>query len=115
MADSMLCSQCGSVTSPKRVTPGTMWITLVLLLCAVVPGIVYWIWRHTSTYAVCRKCGSKNLVPIDSPVGQDIIATRPSVVASLVEEKKGENDMFVGGVVLAGIVIIIAFLIWLSS
>jgi hypothetical protein len=115
MAEPMLCTQCGAITSPTRVTPGTVWITLVLLLFFIVPGIIYWLWRHSNTYSACRMCRSRNLVPTESPVGRDMIATRPSVAASLVEEKKGENDMFVGGVVLLGIVLVIAFLVWLSS
>ena len=73
------------------------------------------IWRHTSRYAACRKCGGTNLVPVNSPFGRDMIATRPSVAASLVEEKKSENDMMVGAVVLAGIVLLIIIMIWLSS
>jgi|ERR1700732_3689893 len=115
MAESMLCTRCGAVTSPKRVTPGSTWITLVLLVCFLVPGLIYMMWRHASAYAACRKCGSKNLVPVDSPFGRDMVATRPSVAASLVEEKRGQNDMVVGGVVLAGILLVIIILIWLSS
>jgi hypothetical protein len=115
MAESMLCTQCGSVTSPRRVMPGSILITVVLICFFVVPGIVYWLWRHTSTYLVCGKCGSRSIVPPDSPYGRDAIATRPAVAASLDEAKKGENDMFVGGLVLAGIVLVIVLLMWLSS
>jgi ribosomal protein L40E len=115
MAESMLCTQCGAVTTPRAVTPGSMLITLVLLVCIVVPGVIYMIWRHTSRYAVCQKCGSKNLVPIDSPFGRDMIATRPSVAASLAEENRGRNDMVVGGLVLAGIVVLVILIAWLRS
>lgn len=105
--------------TPKMVTPGSTWITLILLMCLFVPGVIYMIWRSTSRYAVCQKCGGRNLVPADSPFGRDVIASRPSVAASLAaslaEEKQGQNDMLVGGVILAGIVLLIIFIVWLIS
>ena len=107
MAEPMLCIQCGAVTTPKQVTPGTWMITVVLLLFFVVPGIIYMLWRHSSSYAACRNCGAKNLVPVTSPFAQDLVATRPLVSASLATEKQSREDMRVGGLVLAVIIVLI--------
>ena len=115
MAEPLLCTQCGAVTSPKRVTPGSTWVTLILLLFFIIPGIIYMHWRHTSIYAACRKCGSKNLVPLNSPFGREMVATRPLVAASLAEEKQRQKDFMIGAAVFAGILLLLVIMMWLNS
>lgn len=113
MAQPMLCTQCGSITSPRRVVPGSVWITLILLVCFVVPGLIYIIWRHTSTYSACFNCGSRNLMPTNTPFAQEIIATKPSVSASLAQEKQRQQDTQTGIIVtmvIVGVVFVIALL-----
>jgi tRNA_anti-like len=112
MPQPMLCTQCGTVTSAESVTPGSGWMTLVLLLCFVVPGIIYWIWRHTSTYLVCPQCRSKNIVPLASPVAYEAMTTRPAVVAPLAVEEHRREDIRVGAIALA---VVVALLIVLSK
>jgi|SRR5580704_12186044 hypothetical protein len=113
VAESMICTQCGTVASPKRFVPGSIIITLILLLFYVIPGLIYEIWRRSSTYDVCQKCGSRNLVPPASPFGRDIVTTRPSVAASLAVENQGQKDMMVGAAILGGIVLFIFLIMWL--
>jgi hypothetical protein len=129
MAEPKLCTQCGSVTTPKTVSSGSGWITLVFFVCAlslslisvvlsafaIIMFVVYVFWRHSNSYSSCRKCGSKNLVPMDSPFAKDLVATRPSIAASVIEQKKEENDMLVGGMILGGILLIIILIFWLKS
>ena len=60
------CKRC-DVSKPK----GTIWITLILLLFYIVPGIIYEIWRN-SGLGVCKSCGSEDLLreedkPIQPP------------------------------------------------
>jgi hypothetical protein len=88
---------------------------VILLLFFILPGLIYMIWRHSSAYDACRQCGSKNLVPLNSPFGRDMIATRPSVAASLAEEKQGQKDMLLGAAILGGIVLLIVIIMWLRS
>jgi len=115
MAEPMLCTQCGTIRSPKRVTPGSGWITFVLLLFFIVPGLIYWIWRHTSTYSVCAQCGSKNVIPPRTPLAQDMIATRPLVAGSLAQEEQRRKDIRVGTAAAVGIVVLVIVLSKITS
>jgi predicted RNA-binding Zn-ribbon protein involved in translation (DUF1610 family) len=66
----MVCTTCGSLVSPRSETPGSFWIELLLWAFFIVPGVIYSVWRLASVHKVCPKCGGKNLVPPDSPVGR---------------------------------------------
>jgi hypothetical protein len=115
MAQPMLCTQCGTVAALKRVTPGSAWITFVLLLCLILPGLIYWIWRHTSTYAACPHCGSKNVIPHTSPVAREMISTRPEVAVSLQQEVQRRKDTWVGTAAAVGVIVLIVVLTRISS
>ena len=115
MGQPILCTQCGATTSPRRVTPGSGWITFVLLVCFIAPGLIYWIWRHTSTYLVCAQCGSKSVIPPSTPVAQDMIATRPLVAASVAQEEQRRKDIRVGTVTAVGIVVLVIVLSKITS
>lgn len=71
---SMVCRDCGTVGEPTRVTRGSIWIEVILWLCFLVPGIIYSIWRLTTRHDACAACGSKSIVPVDTPVGAKIAA-----------------------------------------
>jgi hypothetical protein len=119
MSSLVLCTHCGATTVPRRVTPGPGWITLVLLIFFVVPGVIYWLWRHTSTYEVCAQCGNRSLIPPTAPVAQTMVAAHPSVAAALaqsqrVEEQKHE-DTRVGAIVLAVIVVLVIVVTKITS
>lgn len=64
------CTACGEQGKPKTVTRGSIWIEIILWLCFIVPGVIYSIWRMTTRHAACASCGSKQLVPLDSPVAR---------------------------------------------
>jgi hypothetical protein len=63
----MLCTRCLSTVFPKTITPGSTLITIILLIFFFVPGVIYWIWRATSRYQICPACGSREIIPADSP------------------------------------------------
>lgn len=67
MAKQVYCNNCGVVSEAGL--KGSTWITFVLLLFYIVPGIIYMIWRRTGT-GQCRACGSSNVVPCNSPMAQ---------------------------------------------
>ena len=69
----MVCATCGSLVAPESRTPGSFWIELLLWLFFIVPGIIYSVWRLASVHKACPECGGKNLVPVDSPVGQKLL------------------------------------------
>ena len=69
MASKVYCGNCGSTTHPK--IAGSIIITLILLFCAIVPGLIYQIWRGKNKR--CRKCGSPSIMPLNSPAAQRAI------------------------------------------
>ena len=54
------CHQCHTVTKPQL--KGSVWITLILLLFYIVPGLIYMVWRRTGL-GVCANCKSSNVMP----------------------------------------------------
>lgn len=70
---SMLCKSCGFVGSSKSGVPGSLGVEILLWLCLIVPGLIYSLWRDSARYRACPKCGGKEMIPADSPVGKKII------------------------------------------
>lgn len=56
------CLKCKSTTTSKP--QGSGWMTLVLLLFYIAPGIIYEFWRHTGL-GKCAHCGSNDLIPAE--------------------------------------------------
>ena len=74
----LVCRDCGSIGEPETVTKGSSWIEVVLWLCFIVPGLVYSLWRHSSRFDACKACGSRSIVPLDTPVGRELVAKNPA-------------------------------------
>ena len=70
---STVCTRCESIGTGKSKVNGNIAIEIVLWLCFIIPGLIYTIWRSYSRHRVCAQCGSADLVPIDSPLGERII------------------------------------------
>jgi hypothetical protein len=73
MSDSVVCKHCGHYGKPARETKGSIWIELILWLCFLVPGLIYSIWRLNTRGDACSKCGSRDLLPPDSPLGRKLM------------------------------------------
>lgn len=67
--DQCLCAACESITTPTKITPGSLLVNIVLFLFFVVPGIIYLVWRFSARKDGCARCGSVNLIPISTPRG----------------------------------------------
>lgn len=65
----VICTVCGSAGGTRRVVRGSILIEIILWLCFIIPGLLYSLWRHTTTHNVCRSCGSHDIVPVRSPMG----------------------------------------------
>lgn len=72
-----ICANCGTRTDGKTVTRGSILIEIVLWICFLIPGLIYSIWRLTSRHTACGKCGSANLLPLDTPAGRELAARYP--------------------------------------
>lgn len=82
---SFVCTNCESVGMPRRITPGSIWIELLLWGLGLVTVIFvigvfillgalgYSIWRISARYSACPFCGHRNMVLKDSPAGRRII------------------------------------------
>ena len=73
MAKEIICRNCGTLGTPKSRTPGNFGIELLLWLLFILPGVIYSVWRLASIHKACRKCGSKELVPTDTPAGRQLL------------------------------------------
>lgn len=61
------CPNCSYVGKPGRVgvSAGSCLILIVLLLCFIVPGVIYMIWLDShSAKLQCPKCKNKNVITI---------------------------------------------------
>lgn len=71
------CIRCGHVGEPKSATPGSFGIELLLWLCVLLPGLIYSLWRLNRRRDVCAMCASPDLIPADSPRGQQVVEQLP--------------------------------------
>lgn len=94
----IICKGCGTAgDGGKTVTDGSFAVEIVLWLFFLVPGFIYSIWRLTTRHQACGKCGSKELIPLDSPIGKQLVAAR--IAAGIVDEppkepEAGPNDYY---------------------
>lgn len=72
-----ICTVCGFIGKPKKVTRGnfsvevTLWLFLWWLF--LLPPLIYSLWRVSNKYNVCPKCNSTVIVPIDTPNGRALL------------------------------------------
>jgi hypothetical protein len=74
----MLCTKCLTIAPPKKMTPGSGLIELLLWCFMIFPGIIYSIWRITSKKLICNSCKSTELIPEDSPGAKRLLSSNPS-------------------------------------
>jgi hypothetical protein len=70
------CQRCGTVATPTRRTKGSFLIEVFLWLMLLIPGLIYSLWRLTSKAWVCPKCGSEDIIPLDSPKARAALEQR---------------------------------------
>lgn len=69
-----ICTECGYIGKPVRLTRGSILIEIVLWLAFLIPGLIYSIWRQTNKYQACQQCRHESIIPADSPKGRRLIA-----------------------------------------
>jgi hypothetical protein len=70
------CTACGTTDLPIFRCKGSGLITFLLLLFFLLPGILYAMWRSTTRHAVCPRCGSSAVIPLDSPRAKAALSTQ---------------------------------------
>lgn len=67
-----ICKSCGTLQGIQSSIPGHLLIEIILWCCGLVPGLIYTVWRRSSKYAKCSVCSSKEIVPLNSPMGRKL-------------------------------------------
>ncbi|MHB1350074.1 MAG: hypothetical protein ACYCYR_09395 [Desulfobulbaceae bacterium] len=75
MAKEMFCTNCGYKGKPKQMVKGKMSTELLLWLLFIVPGLIYSIWRLANVYKGCPACKADSLIPANSPMAKQLLAT----------------------------------------
>ncbi len=66
-----LCKNCGNKVRPQVTSKLNGCFFVVLLLCFVIPGLLYLVWASTQRVYSCPKCRAQNmLIPLTSPEAQ---------------------------------------------
>ncbi|TRZ47800.1 MAG: hypothetical protein D4S01_11660 [Dehalococcoidia bacterium] len=68
-----ICTTCGFVGRPQKITKGDIGIELILWIFFIIPGLLYSLWRLSSKYDACPKCKNASMIPVDSPTGKKLI------------------------------------------
>ena len=71
-----VCEACGFLGRPERELRGSGVVELVLLLCGILPGVVYGIWRHRGPLHLCPRC-RREVISAESSAGMVGLAARP--------------------------------------
>lgn len=71
-----VCKTCRYLGRPERELRGSGAVELILLLCGVLPGIAYGVWRHRGPIHLCPRC-RREVVPVESPAGTAFLASLP--------------------------------------
>lgn len=70
----MLCTNCLTEGRPKNYIKGNVVLELLLWTLFLVPGLIYTVWRLSTRYKGCPKCGAADMIPINSPRAQAMLA-----------------------------------------
>jgi hypothetical protein len=71
-----ICRNCGNAVHPVETSKVNGCFLFVLLLCFIIPGILYWVWAGTQRAYKCPKCSAENsFVPVDSPEGKRLVGS----------------------------------------
>lgn len=68
------CLRCGTVDDLAHYEKGGSGTELLLWLLGILPGLIYHLWRNSNSYYACSSCGSRELVPEDSPRAKQMTA-----------------------------------------
>ncbi|MGA2224905.1 MAG: hypothetical protein ABSH41_10725, partial [Syntrophobacteraceae bacterium] len=74
-----VCRDCGYRGRAFKAYKGSVSIEIILWCCFILPGIIYSIYRASSSQKICRNCRHPAIIPADSPIliERDLAATVP--------------------------------------
>ena len=69
-----ICSQCNSlIAKPKKQKRGSFGLSLILYCLAIIPGIIYSIYRRKNMIPLCPYCNKDTLIKLTTPVGKKLL------------------------------------------
>jgi hypothetical protein len=71
---SKICSNCGSLNSDTTKEDGSTLITIILLICYIIPGIIYFLWRGSTKRIICKNCKNSTIIDAKTPLGKEMYA-----------------------------------------
>lgn len=88
----VICTRCYSEAKVRTVTPGSVWLELVLWLCFIVPGVIYSLIRLGRRHRACRVCGCREVVPADSAAAARLRQQRDEPASRGAELRRHPGD-----------------------
>ena len=82
----VICRNCGSAERPVIVSPSNFFIEVLLWCAGLVPGVLYTLWCSHVSYSACARCGARDIVPVDSPVGRKLTLQHSADVTPMSEQ-----------------------------
>lgn len=74
--ESSFCTICGYTGVTNTKPKGSTGLEIFLLLCFLIPGIIYAVWRATNRERTCPNCNHNSLIPTSSPKAQAILQNK---------------------------------------
>jgi hypothetical protein len=105
------CIDCGHVGLPRRAINGSSFVEFVLLICFIIPGLIYSAWRSSSRHSICDVCGGSNIVPADSPVGRKLVENSGKTIAQIGKETETATQISWKPIAIWSCVVFVALLV----
>ncbi len=87
----VICRNCGSTDKAVIISPSNFTVELLLWCSGVLPGVIYTLWCNYVAYNACAKCASRDIVPIDSPVGRTLAMQHSPTHVAPISEQMGRQ------------------------
>ncbi|EKE22205.1 MAG: hypothetical protein ACD_7C00020G0013 [uncultured bacterium] len=106
----LICTLCGYAGEMNKKARGNGLVEFILWCFFLIPGIVYSIWsRGGAKKNVCPKCGSENMIPTDTPMGQKLMAEQqnnPEIqIAPQVPQKTSRVGLYIMLIILGSVAV----------
>lgn len=86
-----LCTVCGSQHPPILVRRGNGYVELVLWL-AIIPGVIYSLWRFLRKHEVCPKCFHPEIIRTGSSQGFQLKRLMKELSKPSVKQEEGLGE-----------------------
>jgi hypothetical protein len=86
-----ICTNCGSVETPRTKTPGSLWIEVLLWFFFILPGLLYSLSRINNRGLECGVCGKETIIPINSPKGRKMLKKFDKEIKDIEKESDAEK------------------------